>query len=37
MVMKLREGYGYPPDLIKMAVDKVFEQSDLLASEFASR
>jgi len=35
MVKKLLKRYGYPPDLIKMAADRVLEQSDLLASEFS--
>jgi len=35
MVKKLLKRYGYPPDLIMMAVDKVLEQSDLLASELS--
>jgi len=35
MVKKLLKRYGYPPDLILMAVDSVLEQSDLLASELA--
>jgi type I restriction enzyme R subunit len=36
MVKKLLKRYGYPPDLIKMAADRVLEQSDLLASELSS-
>ncbi len=36
MVKKLLKRYGYPPDLIKMAADRVLEQSDLLASELSA-
>lgn len=35
MVKKLLKRYGYPPDLIIMAADRVLEQSDLLASELS--
>ncbi len=35
MVKKLLKRYGYPPDLILMAADRVLEQSDLLASELS--
>jgi len=37
MVKKLLKRYGYPPDLILMAADRVLEQSDLLASELSSK
>ncbi|MDQ7003741.1 MAG: type I restriction endonuclease subunit R [Ghiorsea sp.] len=36
MVKKLLKRYGYPPNLIKMAADRVLEQSDLLASELSA-
>lgn len=32
-VKKILKKYGYPPDLEKMAIDRVLEQSELLASE----
>ncbi len=37
MVKKLLKRYGYPPDLILMAADRVLEQSDLLACELSKQ
>ncbi len=35
LVKKVLMRYGYPPDLAKLEADRVLEQSELLASEFA--
>lgn len=35
-VKKVLIKYGYPPDLARMEADRVIEQSELLATEFAS-
>lgn len=34
-VKKILMQYGYPPDLARLEADKVLEQSELLAEQFA--
>ncbi len=36
VVKRLLKKYGYPPDLEKLAVDRVLQQSELLAEEWAA-
>ncbi len=37
IVKRLLKKYGYPPDLEKMAVDRVLKQSELLAEDWSDR
>jgi type I restriction enzyme R subunit len=36
IVKRLLKKYGYPPDLEKLAVDRVLKQSELLAEDWSS-